>query len=188
MLILLATPSFLYSQNIGLKTNLLYGIYTQTPNIGLEVAVAPKSTIDFQAGYNPWNLNGSEANNKKRVHWLGEVDYRYWLCQKFSGHFVGAHILGSEYNISAQKLPILFGKESEDYRFQGWAAGVGLHYGYQFLLGQHWNLELSAGFGYAYLKYDKYECRKCGEKLSREQRNYFGPTKAGVSIIYLFNK
>lgn len=185
---LLTLGVIVYAQHAGIKTNLLYGIYTQTPNLGVEIALSPKSTLNIEGGYNPWNLKGSEDNNKKKVHWLTELDYRYWLCQKFNGSFVGMHLLGSEYNISGYNMPFLFGKGAADFRFQGWAAGVGIHYGYQFILSQHWNIELSLGLGYAYLKYNKYECRKCGEKLGQEQKNYLGPTKASVSLIYLINK
>ena len=174
------------AQKVAVKTNLLYGAYTFTPNLGMEIDLGHRSTLDVNAGYNPWNLKGSEADNKKLVHWLANIEYRYWLCQTFKGHFFGAHILGSQYNISQKELPLLLGKESKDYRYDGWAAGVGISYGYQFLLGRHLNLETSIGAGYAYLKYDKYNCYKCGEKVGNSSRNYFGPTKAAVSLIYIF--
>lgn len=175
------------AQIVAVKTNALYGALTFTPNLGVEFGLAPKSTLDIGVGYNPWNLKGSETDNKKRVHLLGEVEYRYWLCQKFSGHFFGAHALGSHFNISNYELPLLFGKGAENYRHQGWAVGTGLSYGYQWILGRHWNLEATLGVGYARLQYDKYECKSCGDKVASDEiRNYFGPTKAGVSIIYLF--
>jgi outer membrane protein OmpA-like peptidoglycan-associated protein len=42
------------------------------------------------------------------------------------------------------------------------------------------------GVGYAYLDYDKYSCETCGDKLGSETRNWFGPTKAGITLIYSF--
>ena len=45
-------------------------------------------------------------------------------------------------------------------------------------------IEANLGIGYARLHYDKYKCQKCGEKIGTESRNYFGPTKAGISLIY----
>lgn len=173
------------SQTIGLKTNLLYGAITLTPNLGVEIGISQRSTLELSGGYNPWNLNNKTNDNKKLVHWLGELEYRYWLCQKFNGHFWGVHALGSQYNISKHKLPLLFGKGSQEYRHEGWTVGGGLSYGYQFILGKSWNLELNIGVGYARLKYDKYECRTCGEKIGTESRNYLGPTKAGISLIYI---
>ena len=172
-------------QQVAVKTNALYGAYTYTPNIGLEFGLGHKSTLDLGAGYNFWEKDGTADNNKKLVHWLAQAEYRYWTCQKFNGHFFGIHALGTQYNISQHELPLLFGKGSKDYRFQGWGAGGGISYGYQWILGKRWNLEANIGVGYVYLQYDKYECKKCGTKLGSEHRNYFGPTKAGISLIYI---
>ena len=176
----------LYAQNIAVKTNLFYGAYTQTPNIGAEFGLSKRNTLEIGAGYNPWNYAGSEENNKKLVHWLGAAEYRYWLCEKFNGHFFGVHALGSMYNISQYELPLLFGEGSKGFRYEGWAAGGGVSYGYQFLLGTHWNLEANIGFGYLYLKYDKFDCKKCSDPLGSFNRSYIGPTKAALSLLYTF--
>jgi hypothetical protein len=125
---------------VGLKANLFYGGYTQTPNLGFELGLGARSTLDVGAGYNPWNLDGSEASNKKLVHVLGNIEYRYWLCERFNGHFFGVHLLGSSYNIAEHDLPLLFGNDSRKHRFEGWAAGAGISYGYQFVLGRRWKL------------------------------------------------
>jgi hypothetical protein len=186
LFLLLSSPAVVSAQHIAVKTNLLYGAYTLTPNLGVEAGLGRRSTLDVGVGYNPWNLKGSVENNKKLVHLLGSVEYRQWLCQKFNGHFFGVHLLGTKYNISAHELPLLFGKSSGAFRHQGWGAGAGISYGYQFVLGRHWNLELTLGVGYAYLKYDKYDCPKCGTMTDSVQKHYFGPTKGGLSILYVF--
>jgi putative salt-induced outer membrane protein YdiY len=72
----------------------------------------------------------------------------------------------------------------QEHRFQGWLAGAGLTYGYQFYLAPRWSLEASLGIGYAYLDYDKYYCEECGKVISRDNKNYFGLTQAGISLIY----
>ena len=64
--------------------------------------------------------------------------------------------------------------------------GAGVAYGYAWMIGKHWNLEAEIGVGYAYTKYDVYRCPKCGSKLGSNNHNYFGPTKAAVSLVYLF--
>ena len=99
LLILTLLVSYSRAQDIAIKTNLLYGGYTYTPNLSLEIGLGKRSTLDLGGGYNPWNLDGTAENNKKLVHWLGEIEYRYWLCQRFSGHFLGVHVLGSQYNM-----------------------------------------------------------------------------------------
>lgn len=75
-----------YSQNIGLKTNTLYWA-TATPNIGAEISVGRKLTLDLTGGYNPWEL----GNNKKFKHWIAQSELRYWFCETFEGHFLGIH-------------------------------------------------------------------------------------------------
>ena len=184
LLILIFLVPYLRAQDIAIKTNILYGALTYTPNLSFEVGIGKRSTLDLSGGYNPWNLNGTSENNKKLVHWLGEIEYRYWLCQRFSGHFFGIHALGTQYNSAKQELPLLFGKNSKEYRYEGYGYGAGFSYGYNFFLSKRWSLEANIGIGYARLHYDKYNCEKCGEKVGTEKRNYFGPTKAGISLIY----
>ncbi len=173
------------AQKVAVKTNLFYGAYTYTPNLGMELGLGHKTTLSVGGGYNPWNLDGTYDDNKKLVHWLGEMEFRYWLCQRFTGHFFGIHVLGAQFNISGHRLPLLFGSDSKNFRYEGYAVGGGITYGYQFILGKRWNLETSLGVGYARLNYDKYKCQKCGEKVESEKKNYVGPTNAAVSLIYI---
>lgn len=70
-------------------------------------------------------------------------------------------------------------------RYQGHLFGGGISYGYQWILNDHWNLELSLGIGYAHLQDKKYPCADCGDMIKKGHHNYFGPTKAAVSIIYV---
>lgn len=170
---------------VGIKTNVLYGGVTLTPNLGVETGLGKHTTIDFAVGYNPWNVDGNSRGNKKLSHFIIQPEFRYFLCERFNGHFFGIHALYSQYNISGHKLPMLFGKSSKDYRFQGNAYGAGISYGYQLMLGTHWNLEFEAGVGYARLDYEKYKCNKCGTKIESVEKDYYGPTKAGISLIYL---
>lgn len=185
MSILMLAVGSLRAQTFAIKTNLLYGATTFTPNLGVEVSLGGNSTLEMSGGYNWLNRKGSTDNNKKLVHWIGQVEYRYWLCNRFNGHFFGAHVLGGQYNISGHNLPMLFGKGSDQFRYFGSAVGAGVSYGYSFYLGKRWSLEATVGVGYMRLNYDKYACDKCGKKLATENRNYFGPTKAGISIIFL---
>lgn len=181
----LLSPMHVKAQSVAIKTNLLYGGVAYAPNLSVEIGLSNRSTLEIGGGYNWFNRKGSQVNNKKLVHYLGQIEYRYWLCSKFNGHFFGAHALGTQFNISGHELPMLFGKGSKNYRHQGWGAGLGISYGYSFYLGKRWSLEAEIGVGYARLHYDKYDCVKCGNKISTENRNYFGPTKAGISFIYI---
>ena len=85
------------AQDIAVKTNLLYWA-TSTPNIGFEFGLGKRTTLDLVGGYNPWTLN--KDDNKKIKHWMVMPEFRYWLCERFNGHFFGIHTGFAEYNIS----------------------------------------------------------------------------------------
>ena len=173
------------AQDVAIKTNLLYDA-TATVNLGVEVGIAPKWTLDISGNLNAWNID----QNKRWRHWLVQPEARYWFCERFSRHFIGVHALGGQYNFGGLKNNISFlgtdFSKLSDSRYQGWTAGAGVAYGYAFILGKHWNLELELGVGYAYLNYDIYNCTGCGRKVGTGDHHYFGPTKAAINLVYVF--
>lgn len=171
----------LSAQDIGLKTNLLYWA-TTTPNIGLEMQAGRRHTAQLFYGLNPWTFD----NGKKLRHWVLQPEYRYWFCQTFDGWFVGAHVMGGQFNAGGIHMPLGLLGDFRDNRYEGWFAGGGLTAGYQWPLSRHWNLETSVGVGYDYIHYYRYECRDCGNKNGAADRNYVGPTKAALELIYMF--
>lgn len=159
----------------SIKTNLLYDA-TTTFNLGGEIRLSDYLTLDMSVSYNPWTF----SENRKFKHVLVQPELRYWIYEPFNGHFLGAHLLYSHFN--AGNLP--FGS-LRDNRYQGNAYGLGFSYGYQWILSRHWNLEATLGLGYMYLDYSRYDCKDCGAKTGEGHKNYFGPTKAGISLIYI---
>lgn len=170
------------AQNFALKTNLLYTGVAQAPNLGMEIGLGKRSTLDVWGAYNPWNLDGTDENNKKMVHMIIQPEYRYWLCEKFNGHYFGVHALYSTYNVSETAVPLLFEKE---FRYEGNAFGAGVSYGYHWMWGKHWGMEFNIGFGVANLEYKKFDCAKCSEELGTFKKTYIGPTKAGITLVYV---
>ena len=179
---LLGTSSVAFPQKIGIKTNLLYDAGILTPNLGLEFGLGQQSSLNISGNYNPWNLNGAHKDNKKLVHWLSDAEFRYWLDQRFDSHFLGLHILGGKYNVSGYNVSKLF---EEEFRYDGWILGSGFSYGYHWIWDPRWRMEFNLGLGYAYLEYDRYPCKKCSEKEGQYSKTYFGPTKAGISLIFM---
>ena len=174
------------AQDVAVKTNLVYWA-TTTPNIGVEVALSPKWTIDVSGGYNPWTF----SNNKKWKHWLVQPELRYWLCEKMGGHFFGLHLNGGQYNMGNINANFnMLGTDFsllKDSRYEGWFVGAGFGYGYAWMLNQHFNLEAEIGVGYNYSHYDRYECATCGSKVEKDKNhNYIGPTKAAINLVYTF--
>lgn len=171
-------------QDFAVKTNLLYDA-AATINAGVEIGLAPRWTLDLSGNYNSWTIN-----EHKWKHWLVQPEARYWFCDRFARHFVGLHALGGEYNFANIKNNTHFLGSNfsplTDNRYQGWAVGAGVAYGYAFILGQHWNLELELGVGYIYTEYDKFECVECGRKVSSDNHHYVGPTKAAINLVYVF--
>jgi len=179
---LVACVTLTYAQQIGIKNNLIYDA-TLTPNLGLEFGVGRKSTINIDAGWNPFTFN----DGKKFKHWLVQPEYRWWTCEKFNGTFFGIHAHGGVFSVANLKLPFGAFPTLKNHRYEGYFVGGGLTIGHQWILSKHWNLEASIGAGYAYINYDKYKCEDCGPKIKSDIRHYFGVTKAAISFIYIFN-
>lgn len=169
------------AQIVGVKTNLLYW-GTTTPNLGLEFGLGRRTTLDLVGTYNPWTFD----NNKKIKHWTVQPEVRLWNCEKFNRGFWGFHATYGQFNAGGIDLPLGLFRGLKNFRNEGWMTGAGVSYGYQWYLGPHWNLEATFGFGYLYMEYDRYECPRCGDFISKGYKHYFGPTKIGVSFVYLF--
>ena len=106
--------------------------------------------------------------------------------EKLVGDYIKKYNIGGINEFSGKLLGTDFSL-LKNHRYQGYAVGAGLAYGYAIPLATHWNLELEAGIGYVYSWYDMYQCKSCGAKLAdNESHHYFGPTKAAVNIVYLF--
>lgn len=162
-------------QVLAVKSNLLYDA-TTTLNLGLEFGLTDKITLDVSGNYNPWRFG-----DYRLKHGLIQPEVRYWKDDTFDGHFFGLHGMYARYNVGG----LFFNHNMRHNRYQGHLFGAGLSYGYQWILNTRWHLEASVGIGYIRLSDKKYPCADCGEMLKSESRNYFGPTKAAVSIIYI---
>lgn len=158
------------AQDVALKTNALFWA-TTSPSLGAEIALAPQWTIDLSAAYNPWTFR----NDKKMRFWLAQPEARYWFCEKFEGHFVGLHLHGAQ----------CYGGFS-DTRYDGYLAGGGFTYGYDWILSPHWNVEAAVGIGYAHLWYKESPCMECIKYEYDGRFNYVGLTKAAITFTYIF--
>ena len=169
------------AQKVALKSNLLYDA-TGSINLGVELALALQWTLDVSGNYNAWDF----FNDNKWRHILVQPEARYWLCEKFNGHFLGIHVQWMKFNIGSVDMPFGLWDETRNSRFQGDLWGGGLAYGYNWLLSRHWNLEAEVGVGYGRVIYDKYPCASCGNRIDSSRKNYFGPTKLALNLVYIF--
>ena len=183
-LILLASAPCVFAQKAALKTNIVSDALL-SPNLAVEVGLAPKWTLNVAGQLNLWSIDGH-----KWRHWLAQPEARYWLCRRFQGHFFGLHAIGGEFNFGNIDFPVNFlgsdFRHLKDRRYEGWGAGAGIGYGYDWAVARHWNIEAEIGIGWIHARYDEYPCTHCGTKLGSGHHNYFGPTKAALNIVYLF--
>lgn len=184
LLLVLLSAGLANAQKVGIKTNLLYDAAANA-NLGLEFGLAPRWTLDISADYNAWPIKGH-----KWKHWLVQPEARYWFCEPFVKSFIGVHAIGGEFNVGNIPHAVKFlgsnFRPLRDHRYDGWAVGGGVAYGYALPVSKHFNMEFEIGVGYVYVEYDKFSCADCSHKLGEGHHHYFGPTKAAINLVYLF--
>lgn len=171
-----------HAQRVVLKHNVLLDV-AHSPNLSLEFGLTPKQTLDVQVGFNPFTYNA--ADNSKFRHLTIQPEWRYWTCERFNGWFFGIHAHAGRFNAGNVTLPFNLFHTVKDARYEGWFAGAGVAAGYQLPLSRRWSVEAELGLGYAYVDYDKFACGECGTRQSEGSSNYFGVTRAGLSLIYV---
>ena len=126
MLLLLVSALFITSasaQDWRLKTNLAYWA-TTTPNLGVEKRLSDHWSLDLSTGWNPFTFR----KNKKLKHIAVQTEMRYWLDSPFLGHFFGANLLYSHYNVGGVHLPLGLFPKLKKHRFQGDLGALGMRH------------------------------------------------------------
>ena len=82
------------AQKVALKSNLLYDA-TTTMNLGMELGLARKWTLDIPVNYNPWK----PSDGKRLRHWGIQPEVRYWFCERFRRTFIGIHGHYADFNV-----------------------------------------------------------------------------------------
>ena len=190
-LLFLIVCTHTYTQKVALKNNLAYDAL-KTPNLSVELSMGRKWTLDTQVGMNFFlftkNATSPRYKNKKFSHWLVQPELRYWTCDVFNGWFFGLHAHGGQMNIGGVDVPFVLQRKDDsmkEHRYEGYFWGGGLSAGYQWVVSNRFNVEVSLGVGYVHAEYDKYNCTTCGKKMGKGNADYIGPTKAAISLIYM---
>lgn len=164
----------------ALKTNIIHDLST-TLNLGVEFGLSQRLTLDLPVSVNPWKF----SDDKKLNLTLVQPELRFWTGEAFNGHFIGFNLMYANFNVGGIEVPFNLWRDLETYRYEGNIYGGGISYGYHWFLGKRWSMEATIGLGYMHSRYDKYVYRKCGKFLGEGMKNYFGPTKLGLSLIYI---
>ena len=182
LLLLLFRLADLHSQTLAVKSDLLTGALS-SPNLSVEVKLSDRFTLEAGFHYNPFPAGG----DKRWKHWFVQPELRYWMCQPFGGHCFGAHLMYGVYNAGDMKLPLGLFKGVRSSRYEGDFLGLGVSYGYHFILSPRWSIETSLGVGFLHIGYERYRCLHCGEQTGGGYKNFIAPTRAAVSLVYLIN-
>ena len=162
---------------LAVKTNALWwGVGAL--NAEGEVRLADRWTVSLPVAYSPW-----ESGDRKRRFWVIQPEVRYWFGRAFERHSVGLHASYGSYKIGHLQLP--FPSLLEEKHMDGRLFGAGASYGYHMPLGVRWGVEFSAGVGFVRMEYDQYSEGFGVGAARRDNRYYFGPTKLGVSLVYI---
>lgn len=160
----------------AVKTNVAY-LAATVANLGVEYSFGKHYSVDLPIIYSPYTVARSY-----RLRFLAvQPEFRYWLGSPMEGHFFGAHLNIGAFNISVDK--------KNRYQSPDGFYGVGLSYGYALPFGRHWGAEFTIGAGYVHTKYDTYYSIPNGARYEKgTPYNYWGLTKVGINLVYLFGK
>lgn len=157
----------------SLRTNLLYWA-VGTPNLGFEWRASSSIGILVNGAFSHWIW--SDRNRQHRT-WMVQPELR-WYMGDMRRWFAGIEMHAGEFNFK-------FGDKGH----QGNVIGGGLTGGYRLGLSNVFDLDFSLGLGYTHIsQYETY--RKESDAMIRQERkddkNFWGPTQAGVSLIWKF--
>lgn len=124
----------MFAQRLAITTNLLEDVVL-TPNLGFDIVLSDKQSIAFDASYSPYKLS-SQFHNKRMTF---RTEYKFWLNQAFYAHYIGIDAVASSSEVG------LGGFSSRDEYI-----GLGIGYGYSFIIGKRLNIVPSIGIGLAY--------------------------------------
>lgn len=131
-----------------------------------------------------WSLHADFMCNPFRVEHLRTQNFvfrpqvRYWFEETYRNLFIGLHYIYANYHIG---LPSIM-----DYKYAGWGMGGGLDIGYALPIWKNWNIEFQLGGSVMYLDHLKSRCLNCGDLVAHDKGTYVLPTKAALSLVYLF--
>lgn len=161
----------------AVRTNLLYDAFL-VPTLGIEWRVNRNVGVKLDGSYSFW---GDEYGKVQKV-WLVSPEVRWYMLEN-KRFYVGASGNVGQYNIYKGMLGGLF---SGDTGYQGILWGAGLTVGYQLYLSRSFSLDFNLGLGYTRLEYDSFsilnETRVYKER--DKSRNFWGPTQAGISLVW----
>ena len=160
------------AQYSSVRVNAL-GLMTGTLNVGLDVAVGERWSIEACGYWNP--VCGKAFRTEAKGFSTGA---RLWRFEPHAGRFFGLQNTTAWYD---------FGGREKSWR--GWLTGVGASCGYSWLLSTQWNISAEFGLGIFYMedKREKYDNPPFEDKyIWHYRRVVVAPSRAEVACSFLF--
>lgn len=171
---------------MDVRSNMVYDALA-LPNVGLEFYLGKDFSIGANWLYAWWSR---ESNNFFWRAYGGELFGRWWFGnaahrKPLTGHHIGAYGQVYTYDFELSGDGEMGGKPGGNL-WDRCMWGLGLEYGYSLPVGKRINIDFSLGMGYSTGLYHKYDPQD-GHYVwqSTHRRNYFGPTKLEVALVWL---
>lgn len=167
----------------AIRTNALYDVLL-LPNIGISASVTDRIVVGAD-----WM--GTWLNNSRHRYYRvygGDIDLSWRLSggdkpsNPFSGHHVGVYASLMYYDLQA-------GENHRGIITDKYNYAAGISYTYSHPLSRHFDIAFSIGVGYMWGKYMRHRPIDDHDVwLSTNRRSYFGPTRAAVSLVWVFGR
>lgn len=175
----------------AVRTNALYDAVL-LPTVGVEWRVNRDWSVKLDGSLSRW---GGKHGKVQKI-WLLNPEVRWYLLRD-KRFYVGVSGNYGEYNLYKYALGGLFSKDT-GYQGSLWSAGAVV--GYQLRLSRRFSVDFNLGLGYTRSEYDSFtldktEIRIPGnnfpeirhDRVYKERdktRNCWGPTQAGISLVW----
>lgn len=164
------------AQILSINTDLV-GDGFMAPNIGIEMTVGEKTTVGLNGLYT------TKPYGKEIKGFALQPEMRYYVSGRpMHKEFIGVGLIGANYDV--------IWKEK---RYDGFAYGAGITFGYVMNLTKRLNIDFHAGVGLVgylrkeYYLGDHYDdlYREDGEIVGNSKGYYILPTRIGISVSYI---
>ena len=171
------------------KSNMVYDALL-VPNAGLEFYLGNGFSIEANYMHAWWKSDPHKWYWRAYGADLGIRKYfgRAAKEKPLTGHHIGAYGQVLTYDFELGNMGIIGGvpggmlKDEPNYT-------VGIEYGYSIPVAKRLNIDFSIGVGYHWgVFYEYVPVDDCYVWQATKMRNYIGPTKVGISLVWLIGK
>ena len=178
VILLAGVPRIAEAQQVSLSTNALTWANLGTMNLEAGVSVSKHFTVFAGAKYNPWELRTKSQVTLMNQQITGYAGAKYWPWHVYSGWWFGTKVQYMDFTETGVIRPKVF---------QGKSIGLGLSFGYSWMLHEHLNIEAGCGlWGGRHFQYSVYRTAASMDLLRSGPKNFIFIDDLTLSIVYVF--